>query len=297
MSRLNYHHLYYFWKVATQGNLTQVARQLHISQSALSTQIKQLETTIDVALFERQGRQLLLTEAGHKVLAFAQDIFSKGAELESWLKDGLAGEYQQVRIGMLSTMSRNFIERFISPIMGKENVRFSLYARNMNALLDGLVRHQFDLILTNTQLDQDDEMEAPWQIQLLARQPIAILAHPEHKPELPFPAGYQSRRWILPGSSNEIRRAFDGFCGRYDFRPEIQAEADDMAMLRLLVRDTDTFTVLPSVVVKDEIAQGTLAECMVLPNVYEHFYAITINRQFRPGVINTLLALSQRALA
>ena len=43
MHRLNYHHLHYFWAVAENGHLTKTAEQLHISQSALSAQIKQLE--------------------------------------------------------------------------------------------------------------------------------------------------------------------------------------------------------------------------------------------------------------
>ena len=53
MSRLNYHHLYYFWRVAKSPSLTEAAEVLHISQSALSAQIKQLEQSLDVALFIR----------------------------------------------------------------------------------------------------------------------------------------------------------------------------------------------------------------------------------------------------
>ena len=64
MQRLNYHHLHYFWAVAKEGNLTRAAARLHVSQSALSTQIKQLEEQLGQALFERQGRSLVLTEAG-----------------------------------------------------------------------------------------------------------------------------------------------------------------------------------------------------------------------------------------
>ncbi|MEO1175151.1 MAG: LysR family transcriptional regulator, partial [Myxococcota bacterium] len=61
---LNYHHLRYFWAVAHDGRLTRAAEKLHVSQSALSVQIKQLEDSFGHALFERRGRQLVLTEAG-----------------------------------------------------------------------------------------------------------------------------------------------------------------------------------------------------------------------------------------
>jgi LysR family transcriptional activator of nhaA len=61
-------------------------------------------------------------------------------------------------------------------------------------------------------------------------------------------------------------------------------------MLRLLARDSGALAVLPSVVVRDEIQNGTLVEYMTLPNLYEHFYAITVKRQYVPAVVRRLLA-------
>lgn len=289
MSRLNYHHLYYFWRVATLGNLTEAARQLHVSQSALSAQIRALEDSMETQLFERSGRRLILTASGQRVLGYANDIFSRGEELESLLRHGIEPEYQQLRIGMLSTMSRNFIEGFIAPLIEQPNVRFSLHARGMANLLNGLSNHQFDLILTNTNVVADGS-EQLWQSQLLARQPLAIVGPPAQQPDGDFPQGYAGKRWVLPAAQTELRAAFDGFCSRWQYEPNVLAEADDMAMLRLLARDSGALTVLPTVVVKDEIAQGTLQAFMTLPNVYENFYAVTVKRQFVPPVLTRLLA-------
>jgi LysR family transcriptional activator of nhaA len=289
MSRLNYHHLYYFWRVATLGNLTEAARQLHVSQSALSAQIRALEDSMETQLFERSGRRLILTASGQRVLGYANDIFSRGEELESLLRHGIEPEYQQLRIGMLSTMSRNFIEGFIAPLIEQPNVRFSLHARGMANLLNGLSNHQFDLILTNTNVVADGS-EQLWQSQLLARQPLAIVGPPAQQPDGDFPHGYAGKRWVLPAAQTELRAAFDGFCSRWQYEPNVLAEADDMAMLRLLARDSGALTVLPTVVVKDEIAQGTLQAFMTLPNVYENFYAVTVKRQFVPPVLTRLLA-------
>lgn len=289
MSRLNYHHLYYFWRVATLGNLTEAARQLHVSQSALSAQIRTLESSMDTQLFERRGRRLLLTASGQRVLGYASDIFQRGEELESLLRHGIEPEFQQLRIGVLSTMSRNFIEGFIAPLITQPNVRFSLHARGMANLLNGLANHQFDLVLTNTH-EINDGQETPWQSQLLARQPLAIVGPVGQKPKPSFPQGYESKRWVLPTGGTELRTAFDGFCSRWNYEPNVHAEADDMAMLRLLARDTGSLTVLPLVVVKDEIAQKLLQEYMILPNVYESFYAVTVKRQFVSPVVISLLS-------
>jgi len=292
MSRLNYHHLYYFWRVACVGNLTEAASQMHVSQSALSAQIKTLEENMNTQLFERQGRRLILTDAGQRVLAYAGDIFSRGEELEALIKRGITPKVQQLRIGVLSTMSRNFIEGFIQPLMQRADVRFSLHSRGMGNLLNGLRNHQLDLILTNTNVVSEGQDEL-WQSQLLARQPVAVVG-PDAAPQAQsFPRGYESKRWVLPAPGTEIRGAFDGFCSRSQYEPDILGEADDMAMLRLLARDTGALTVLPTVVVKDEIRQGTLKVQMTLPNVFENFYAVTVKRQFIPPGITELLASQQ----
>lgn len=292
MSRLNYHHLYYFWRVAAQGNLTAVARGLHLSQSALSAQIRQLEERMGKALFERKNRRLLLTEAGRQVFGYAQEIFTKGEELESLIHRGIEPDYQRLRIGMLSTMSRNFIEGFIEPLLRQASgkVHFSLHARGMTNLLDGLGKHEFDVILTNTQLQTSGSTDTAWQSQLLARQPLSIIGPPKARPKTIFPAGFEGLRWVLPAENHEIRRNFDGYCSLHQYQPDILAEADDMAMLRLLARDSGALSVLPEVVVKDELEQGRLAAYQRLPNVYENFYAITLPRQFMPSLMTELLA-------
>ncbi|WP_237065517.1 LysR family transcriptional regulator [Microbulbifer guangxiensis] len=292
MSRLNYHHLYYFWQVARGGNLTQVANQLHISQSALSTQIRQLEDNLGQQLFNRQGRKLQLTEAGQQVLSYANDIFRKGEELEAVLRQGINPVHQTLRIGMAATMSRNFIEVFIAPLLSDPDQRFSLQSLPMPTLLDGLANHELDLVLTNTNVG--DDPHRPWQVQRVASQPLSVIGPPDLKPNAAFPEGYAGLRWLLPGLRSEMRQAFDAFCSLWQFDPQIQAEVDDMAMLRLLARDSGSVAVMPSVVVRDELASGKLAVYFKLPDVYEHFYAITVNRRLQPDALDLLLSQQRR---
>ncbi len=287
MSRLNYHHLYYFWRVAVDGNLTRVARALHVSQSALSAQIKQLEERMQTQLFERKGRALLLTERGRQVLDYANDIFLCGEELEQLFLRGTEPERQLLRIGVLSTMSRNFVDGFIAPLLENPKVTFSLHAHGLTNLLNRLTSHHLDLILTNTEVRTDED--SPWQTQLLARQTVSIVGPPERKLGPDFPDAFAGLRWVLPGRRSTIRGAFDALCAIHQFEPDIQAEADDMAMLRLLARDSGALAVLPPVVVQDELKMGSLEEYMVLPRVYENFYAITVKRRYPRALIAELI--------
>lgn len=293
MGRLNYHHLYYFWRVASDGKLTQVAETLHLSQSALSAQIRKLEARMGKPLFERRHRSLILTEAGRQVFNYAEVIFTKGEELESLIDQGIEPDYQRIRIGMLSTMSRNYIEGFIAPLLStaEHKVQFSLHAHGMTNLLDGLARHQLDVVLTNTQLQPSEAPEVAWQSQLLARQPVSIIGPAGLSLQRPFPEGYAGLRWVLPGGRHEMRRGFDGFCSLHQYRPDILAEVDDMAMLRLLARDSGALSVLPEVVVKDELAHGRLHCYQRLAHLHENFYAITLPRDFMPAMVSRLLAI------
>lgn len=287
MSRLNYHHLFYFWQVAKQGNLTKTANSLHISQSALSTQIRQLEDSMGVALFIREGRQLKLTESGCQALGYAEEIFKRGEELESLLLKGIQPNLLSIRIGVLTTMSRNFIENFIDPLIGKPNTRFMLHARGQMNLLNALANHEFDLALTNVQvLGTNKEL---WQCQLLARQPVSIVGPAELNLQQAFPIGYHQHEWVVPVTDSPIRSAFDSFCAQHQFKPTIVAESDDMAMLRLLARDTGALAVIPDVVVKDELKQGTLINYLTLPNVYENFYAVTVKRHIQNALVSELI--------
>lgn len=288
MAKINYHHLYYFWRVALSGSITRTAEECHVSQSALSQQIKQLENTMAVRLFKRSGRQLVLTDMGVKVLRYADEIFTTGEELQSFLNKGGAGARRHINIGVLTTMSRNFTEGFVSPLLADPDVTFTLSTRGMTNLLNGLTSHELDLVLTNRSVSMQGD-DAIWQNQLVSRQSVSIIGPAELMPETDFPHGYDGLRWVLPTRITEIRSGFDAYCSTVGFTPNVIAEADDMAMLRLLVRDSGALTALPPVVVKDEITSGRLAEYMVLPTVYENFYAISIRRTYVPEIVNSLL--------
>jgi len=291
MPRLNYHHLYYFWQVARSGNLTRTANALHVSQSALSTQIRRLEDSFGTALFIREGRRLNLSPTGQRVLLLANDIFQRGEELEALLRHGLIANEQQLRIGMVSTMSRNFIDGLLAPLLDRQQLSFTLQAMGISRLLDALANHQLDVVLSNVNIGGNREQ--PWQVQLLARQPVTVVGPPDGRPEGRFPQGYGGLRWLLPGRQSEMRQAFDAFCSLHRFEPDVQAEVEDMAMLRLLARDSGSLAVLPQVVVRDEIETETLVEYLSIPNAFESFYAITVKRSFQPEVLSELLANAQ----
>jgi LysR family transcriptional activator of nhaA len=82
-------------------------------------------------------------------------------------------------------------------------------------------------------------------------------------------------------------------CEEHGIEVQPHAEVDDMAMLRLVARDSGALAVVPQVVVQDELRSGALAKYCVIEGIAEHFYAITAKRQFEFLTLTTLMEKAQ----
>lgn len=289
MARLNYHHLHGFWAVAKEGHLTRAADRLHVSPSALSTQIRQLEDELGQALFERQARSLRLTEAGRVALAYAESIFATGTELVSVLREGRRAQRQVLRIGAVATLSRNFQENFLAPLLGRDDVELVLQSGSLADLLTRLRVHTLDLVLSNRRVH--GSADEPWRSRRIAHQPVSLVGRPRKRGQaFRFPDDLATQPLLLPGRDSDIRAGFDLLCEQLGLRYTLKAEVDDMALLRLLARDAGGVALVPSVVVRDELRSGVLVEHAVVPELSESFYAITVPRRYAPPLLRELLA-------
>ena len=289
LRRLNFHHLHYFWVVAKDGNLTRAAGLLHVSQSALSAQIRQLGTQLGHALFDRDGRVLRLTEVGRVVLGYAEGIFNLGSELLSAVRGGEGQTSQALRIGAVATLSRNFLENLLRPVLGDDTLQLVLESASLEELLERLRIHKLDLILSNRPVAPDGQQS--WRCKRIARQRVCLVGPPlRRKPQFRFPQDLANVRLLLPGRSSDIRSQFELLCEDLGVTLRPYAEVDDMAMLRLLARDSGGVALVPEVVVQDELQAGVLQKYCELPKVVENFYAITTERQFQPQALKRLVA-------
>ena len=294
MREINYSHLRYFHAVAHEGNLTRAAEALHVSQSAVSVQIHKLEDSLGTRLFDRRGRTLVLTAAGRLALDHADAIFGLGDRLATALRQG--APEQVLRIGAMATVSRNFQVAFLAPVLGRGDVRLVLRSGELRALLKQLESHRIDVLLSN--LTPPRQADVPWIQHLIAQQPVALIGQAQRLG--------RRRQWrellateplVLPAPESGLRSAFDALVHRLKITPRIAAEADDMAMLRLLVRQNVGLGVIPPVVVRDELAAGVLVQVAGLPGLKETFVALTLPREFPNPLLASLIHEARRALA
>ncbi|MGC4394299.1 LysR family transcriptional regulator [Hydrogenophaga crocea] len=289
LDQLNFHHLFYFWRVARLGHLTRAAEELNTSQSAVSAQIRQLEDRLGEPLFAREGRRLQLTDTGQLVLAYAENIFGLGQEMLGRLQGRMAG-VTRLRVGSVATLSRNYQENWIRPLLSDASVVLTLESGLLQGLIERLVQHQLDVVLANETVPADPDR--PLHCRFLGSQAVSLVGPAGRwaAQALRVPEDLDGLDVVLPGPRHALRAQFDALCLSANVTPRLRAEVDDMAMLRLIARDSGWLTVLPEVVVQDELRTGALVAVGRFTDLQERFYAITTPHRHRIEVLETLIA-------
>ena len=288
LQQLNFHHLFYFWRVAKLQHLTRAAEELSTSQSAVSAQIRQLEERIGEPLFDREGRRMVLTATGQLVQAYAENIFGLGQEMLGRLQGQAAG-ITRLRVGSVATMSRNYQENWLRPLLADPDVRLTLESGVLEGLIERLLQHQLDVVLANETVPAHPDR--PLHCRFLGSQSISLVgpASRWQSCSLRIPDDLDGLDLALPGPRHAVRAQFDALCLSAGVAPRLRAEVDDMAMLRLIARDSGWLTVLPEVVVQDELRAGVLVTVGQSPELRESFYAITAPHRHRIDVLEPLL--------
>lgn len=293
MAPPNLNQLRTFRTIAREGGIAAAAKRLHLSPSALSIQLAALEASLGHALFHRQGRRLVLTEAGRIALEHADAIVRGAEDLVLRLK-GHAEPLRTVRIGAVATISRNFQVRFLRPLFARGDIEVVLRAGSLDELLAQLAAHTLDLVLATTEVTGDAAL--PWRSLLLAEQPVSLIGRArDRRKRLAFPADLDGLPMLLPSRAATYRAGYDLLIEQAGVRPKVLAEVDDMTMLRLLSRELRAVALVPPLIVERELAEGSLRELHCIPGLTQRFYAITLGRRFPNPLVAELLTTAREA--
>ena len=129
----------------------------------------------------------------------------------------------------------------------------------------------------------------PFKTREIAKQQLSIIGQPRPEDEeFDIKLDLEKHQLLLPGHGTEVRAMFDTYCDENSLNYEIMAEINDMPALRLLIRDSACIALMPKVVVQDEIKNGSLQEYCTIPNLFEHFYAVHMERHIESDLFNKL---------
>jgi LysR family transcriptional activator of nhaA len=150
MEWLNYHHLLYFWTVAREGTIAKASEILLLAQPTISEQVRSLEESLGTKLFQKEGRNLILTEEGRIAYEYADEIFSRGRELADVLRGRQTGRILRFTIGIADVVPKLIAYRLILPALKlQQSTRLICREGKPDKLLSQLAIHQLDLVLSD----------------------------------------------------------------------------------------------------------------------------------------------------
>jgi LysR family transcriptional regulator, low CO2-responsive transcriptional regulator len=168
-------HLRIFEAVARHGSISRAASELHLTQPAVSMQMKQLEEQISLPLLEQIGRRICLTEAGQALSVHARDIADRMANLNASMGQFRGLERGLLRLAVVST-ANYFLPALIAEFNARHpGVRISLQVGNREFVLSALSDNRADLAITGQPPDGVDVVA-----QNFMDNPLVVIASPSH---------------------------------------------------------------------------------------------------------------------
>jgi len=226
-----------FEEVARRSSYTRAADALHMSQPAVSMQIKQLETNADLALFEQVGKKIFLTQAG-------QELYNHSRKISQSLEDidEILMQIKDVRKGRLTVSAVSTASSFTTRMLAEfsrryEGVDISLAVANRSKLLMQLEDNIPDLVIMG-KLESQDSVSIDSQV--FMENPLVIIASPNHplahKKNIPF-EHFANEQFVVREPESGTRRAVERYFVAHDIPFLFNMELSDNETIKQTVAE------------------------------------------------------------
>ncbi len=284
---LNYHHLRYFWTVATEGSLKRASEKLRVSQPSMCTQIKLLEASLGETLFRPSGRSLVLTEFGQLIHGYAEEIFTLGGEILRATKQAPGVRVLRLHVGIVDSFPKLMSYDILRPVLDHQPpVQLTCHEGKLADLVSQLNTHRIDVVLS-------DEAASPGIAgkvfnHLLGTSEITFCAMPGLAKKLKgrFPRNLDGAPALLPTQNCSLRRDLEKWFGDAGVQPRVVGEFEDAALTKIVATDGHGFIAVPTVVASEAVERYGFVPIGRTKEVVSRFYAITAERRFtHPAIL------------
>jgi LysR family transcriptional activator of nhaA len=297
MEWLNYHHLFYFWKVVRTGGITRAGEELRLSPPTISAQLRSLEGQIGEKLLSRSGRSLVPTEMGRLVFRYAEDIFGLGLELMDAVKQRPTGRPLRLTIGVDDVLPKEIAHALIEPALRLPGgVRLLCREAGLERLVADLAIHELDVVLSDAPVAPSLNIRA--YNHPLGECEVLWVGTPAmaRKYRRGFPRSLDGAPVLLPTDDTAIRRGIDQWCAAQGVRPVVVGEFEDYALLRVFGLKGAGAYPAPQILEKDLKRLYGLAPIGLAKGVKGRFYAISIEKKVRHPAVAAICEAARRSL-
>lgn len=291
MIPFNYHHLYYFYVIAQEGSISRACEQLRLAQPTLSAQLKQFEQFLNVQLFLREKRKLVLTEEGHRVLSYAKMIFDIGQELKDRMVDLSHRGRPHIHIGITHYVPKTIVDLLLDYILKKDpNTYIHLEKDRMDKLIQDLDDHIIDVVLTDTPFETP--LKGDINNKFIGKVPIVFCAHPRMAKKIrSFPAGMNGQPMIFPAAPRQIVYHIKEFLYEHHIEPIVVGEIQDIETVRRMALRGYGIAVLNKLTVQEAPSRQKLVilNTSAKTILFEKVYVINKQRKQTHEIVESIL--------
>ena len=165
-----------FEAVARHSSFTRAAEEVHLSQPAVSIQVKRLEENVGLPLFDHVGKRITLTEAGRELYAASKDVLGRLSDLDSAI-DSLKGEVAGTLRVTAVTSAKYFLPHLLGAFLRRyPDVEPKLKVVNRQAMLERIADNEDDLYVMGHVPEDLDVEQVPFLENI-----ISVVASPDHR--------------------------------------------------------------------------------------------------------------------
>ncbi|MBI5511546.1 MAG: transcriptional activator NhaR [Deltaproteobacteria bacterium] len=288
MEWLNYHHLLYFWVVAKEGSIVAAGKELRLAHPTISGQIHRLEEVLGQKLFERRGRNLVLTDDGRVAFRYAEEIFGLGREFLDTVKGRPGNRPVRLVVGISDALAKSVVQRILEPVfsLGNDIQVICRNDRSVEAFMGDLALNELDVVLSDAPAGPGSPVRAF--SHLLGECGTAFFAAPALASRLRrrFPRSLDGMPFLAPGIGSTFRRALSEWLEAQEIRPRIVAELDDAALAKVFGESGRGVFAAPDVIEKEIRQRYHVQVVGRSAGLRQQVYAISLERKVKhPAVV------------
>ncbi|WP_297529227.1 LysR family transcriptional regulator [Thiohalobacter sp.] len=246
-----------FESVARHLSYTRAAEELHLSQPAVSMQVRQLEEAAGLPLLERMGKRLYLTEAGQEVYDYARRIGQQLQELDEVMASLRGVQRGHLRLSVATT-AKSFATRILAAFSRRyEGISYSLDVTNRKTLLGQLENNETDLVIMG-QPPKGLDLEG----QAFMENPLVVIASPDHplaQEAGPIPLQrLEQETFVVRERESGTRIAMERFFSERDIRLQTGIETTSNTTIKRAVEAGLGLGIVSLHTLRLELMAGTL---------------------------------------
>ena len=244
-----------FVAISRLDSVSRASELLHLSQSATSTSLGELERQFGLQLFDRIGKSLSINESGRKLLPKAIELLDRAKEIESELS-GIAG-LGEMHIGATLTIGNYLANLLVAKFLQTyPDSNIKLQVHNTKTIVQQIVNHELDLGMIEGDCDHPDLEVQPW----IADELIIFSApnHPLTKEKNISINKLIKQVWILREKGSGTRETFDRVFGVNEKNMNIRLELEHTEAIKRAVESGIGIGCISKLALKDAFRRGSL---------------------------------------